>query len=339
MKLFRSARVLGLLSALAVGVAAVGPVWGPIAMAADAAAAWPAKPIRAVLPVPPGGVIDNTMRVVAEHLSSRLGQQRVIDNHPGANGAIGAQLVATAQPDGYTLLAAVDGTMMVSLNPKLFPNATVSTLRDLVPVTKLGDFGLVLVAHPSLKVRTLAQFIALGRQSGATYGFGTSGIGSTTHLAGEMLAQRTGVHLIHVPYKGGGQAMADVLGGQIPLVMTTVPTAQQFVKSGRLYGLAVASLARSAGLPEVGTYAENGVPDFNTPGWVGIFMPIATPKPIVDRMQQEFAAVLALPAVRAQYAEIGMEASGLASAAFTQEIRVGSERWAEVVARGKIDLQ
>ena len=308
-------------------------------MAAEGPGVWPTRPVRAVLPVPPGGVIDNTMRVIVEALSARLGQQLVIENHPGANGAIGAQLVANAPADGHTLLAAVDGTMMVSLNPRLFPAAPVSTLRDLAPVTKLGDFGLILVAHPSLKARTLAEFIALARRTGDTYGFGTSGIGSTTHLAGEMLAQRTGILLSHIPYKGGGQALTDVLGGQIPLIMTTVPTAQQYVKAGRLVGLGVSSSRRSAGLPDTGTYAENGVADFDVSGWVGIFMPVKTPTAILERMQREIAAVIALPDVRARYAEIGMEPSGLPVAEFTREIRAGSERWAEVVARGRINLQ
>ena len=281
-------------AALACVFAWVGP-----SIAADAPGAWPSRPIRAVLPVPPGGVIDNTMRVIVEALSARLGQQLVIENHPGANGAIGAQLVANAPADGHTMLAAVDGTMMVSLNPRLFPAAPVSTLRDLAPVTKLGDFGLVLVAHPSLKARTLAEFVALARRTGDTYGFGTSGIGSTTHLAGEMLAQRTGIVLSHIPYKGGGQALTDVLGGQIPLIMTTVPTAQQYVKAGRLVGLGVSSPRRSAGLPEVGTYAEQGIADFDVSGWVGIFMPVKTPAPIVEKLQRELAAVLSLPEIRA----------------------------------------
>src|SRR5918998_3578609 len=200
---------------------------------------FPSRPVRIIVPFAPGGVADNSARVVAEPLGARLGQQVIIDNRPGASGNIGTQLVAQAAPDGYTLLLGFDGTMVI--NPHVFPKIPFDTLRDFAPVTKLGDATLILVAHPSVPAKDLRELVSL-KQS---FSYGTAGTGSTPHLAGELLAQRTGIALTHVPYKGGGQAMGDVVGGQIPLVYTAIATAQQFVKAGKLKGLGVSSARRS----------------------------------------------------------------------------------------------
>lgn len=310
-----------------------------LAAVAAFAQEFPTKPVRVIVPVPPGGVIDNSMRAMSDALGARLGQQIIIENRPGANGTVGAQVVSRATPDGYTLLAAVDGTMAVSLNPAISPGASMNTLRDFTPVTKLGEFYLVLVAHPSLPAKNLAEFLAMAKGKPDSYGFGTSGIGSTPHLSGELLAQRTGVNLTHVPYKGGGQALTDVLGGQIPLVFTTVPSAQQHVKSGKLNALGVAAAKRSAVLPETPTFIESGLPGFDVSGWVGIFAPPKTPQAVVDRLQKEFHAALSDPSVRARFDTLGMNPVANPSSEFTEQVRADLARWAEVVRKGKIRIE
>ena len=203
------------------------------------AQAWPAKPIRLVVPFTPGGVTDTSGRLIAEHLSRRLGQQVVVDNKPGASGNIGTQLVANAEPDGYTLLLGFDGTMVI--NPHVFPKVGFDTLKDFAPIGKIGDAVLILVSHPNFKAKTLRDVIALSKSDPNGLSYGTSGTGGTPHIAGELLKQRTGANLIHVPYKGGGQAMTDVLGGNIPLVYTAIAGAIPHVKSGKLHPVAVSS--------------------------------------------------------------------------------------------------
>ena len=299
---------------------------------------FPTRPIRIIAPVPPGGVIDNSMRIIADKLGVRLGQTIVIENRPGANGVIGAEYVAQQPADGYTLLAAVDGTMLVSLNKAIWPKARISTLDELVPVTKLGDFAMLLVAHPSVGAKNLSEFIAQAKHDGKSYGFGTSGTGSTTHLAGELLGQRAGIKLVHVPYKGGGQALTDVVGGQIPLVLSTVATAQQHVKTGRLVALGVPGPTRSKSLPDTPTFMESGLKDFNVAGWIGIFTPAGTPSPVIQRLQNEFAAVLADPDVRRRYEELGVDPVGNSSTEFAQQIKGDLARWTEVVNKGHIKI-
>ena len=300
---------------------------------------FPTKPVRVIVPVPPGGVIDNGMRAVSDGLSKALGQQIVIENKPGANGVVGAQQVANSAADGYVLLACVDGTAAVSLNPAIAPQAPLQTLRDFAPVTKLGDFYLMLVANPKVPAKNLAEFLGVAKKSGESYAFGTSGIGSTPHLAGELLAQRTGVKLMHVPYKGGGQAITDVLGGQIPLVFTTVPSAQQHVKQGKLVALGVAAAQRSTVLPDTPTFIESGLADFDVSGWVGIFAPAGTPPPVVDRLQKAFAATLSDAKVRERFDALGLQPAANPPAEFARQLRADQARWAEVVKKGNIKLE
>jgi tripartite-type tricarboxylate transporter receptor subunit TctC len=235
---------------------------------------FPSKPVRIIVPFSPGGVADSSARVISERLAARLGQSVVVENRPGASGNIGAHAVATAAPDGYTLLLGFDGTMVV--NPHVYAKLPFDTLRDFAAVTKLGDATLILVAHPSVPAKDLREFLAVAKTRNFSYG--TAGTGSTPHLAGELLAQRSGISLTHVPYKGGGQAMGDVVGGQIPLVFTAIATAQQFVKSGKLKALGVSSARRSSSLPEVATFVESGLDGFVVDSWVGILAPARTPR-------------------------------------------------------------
>jgi tripartite-type tricarboxylate transporter receptor subunit TctC len=296
---------------------------------------YPSKPIRVIVPFSPGGVADSSARVISERLGARLGQSVLVENRPGASGNIGTHSVATSAPDGYTLLLGFDGTMVV--NPHVYAKLPFDTLRDFAPVTKLGDATLILVAHPSLPAKDLREFLGIAK--GRNFSYGTAGTGSTPHLAGELLAQRTGISLTHVPYKGGGQAMGDVVGGQIPLVYTAIATAQQFVKSGKLKGLAVSSARRSNALPEVPTFVESGLDGFVVDSWVGILAPAKTPRAVVERLRTDIAAVLAEPEMRERYATLGIEPVGNTPEQFTEQIRADLARWEPVVRQAGIRIE
>ena len=302
---------------------------------AAAAQPFPSKPLRIIVPFSPGGVADSSARVISEKLGARLGQSVVVENRPGASGNIGTQQVAASAPDGYTLLLGFDGTMVV--NPHVYAKLPFDTLRDFAPVTKLGDATLILVAHPSVPAKDLREFLQIAKKQNFSYG--SAGTGSTPHLAGELLAQRTGIALTHVPYKGGGQAMGDVVGGQIPLVFTAIATAQQFVKAGKLKGLGVSSARRSSSLPEVPTFVESGLDGFVVDSWVGILAPAKTPQPIVARLQKEIAAVLAEPETRERYATLGIEPAGNSPEQFTEQIRADLARWEKVVKQAGIRIE
>jgi tripartite-type tricarboxylate transporter receptor subunit TctC len=307
------------------------------AMAALAAHAqdFPHKPLRLVVPFAPGGVADNSARVVAEPLSQRLGQQVVVENRPGASGNIGTQQVAQSAADGYTLLLGFDGTMVI--NPHVFPKIPFDTLKDFAPVTKLGDATLILVAHPSLPAKTLQEVIQLAKTKPLPYG--TSGTGGTPHLAGELLKQRTGAQLEHVPYKGGGPAVTDVVGGQIPLVFTAIASAQQYVRTNRLIGLGVPGAKRSIALPEVPTFQESGLAGFDVSSWTGIFVPAATPRPIVERLQKELAVVLQSSFVKERYATLGIEPVGNSPDAFGAQVKEDLARWEKVVRTANVRVE
>jgi tripartite-type tricarboxylate transporter receptor subunit TctC len=298
---------------------------------------YPAKPIRIVVPFSPGGVADNSARVVADSLGARLGQQVLIENRPGASGNIGTQAVAQASPDGYTLLLGFDGTMVI--NPHVFPKIPFDTLKDFAPVTKLGDATLILVAHPSVPARNLAEFIAHAKARPGSFAYGTSGTGGTPHLAGELLKLRSGIALEHVPYKGGGQAITDVVGGQIPLVFTAIATAQQYVRGGRLVGLGVPGARRSAALPDVPTFAESGLPGFDVSSWTGVFAPASTPRPVIDKLHRELAAVLRTAFVRERYAVLGIEPVGNSPQEFGDQVRADLARWEKVVRAANVKLE
>jgi tripartite-type tricarboxylate transporter receptor subunit TctC len=313
---------------------------GALAMAFGTAAAespadFPTKPIRIVVPFSPGGGGDAVVRNIVEKLGERLGQQVVVDNRPGASGFIGAQLVAGSPPDGYTILMGFDGAMVVA--PHLL-KAPFDTLADFAPVTKLNDATLVLAAHPSLGAKTLPELVALSQSRPGGLQFGSSGAGTTTHLAGELLALRTGMRLTHVPYKGGGQAVTDVVGGQIPLIFTVLPTIAPFVGSGKLEAVVVAGAERSRVLPNVPTAAESGAPGYAVASWYGLFAPARTPQPIVEKLQRAVAAVLAQPEIREKYARGGFEAVGNTPAEFGAQVKADLARWGQVVKEANIRL-
>jgi tripartite-type tricarboxylate transporter receptor subunit TctC len=301
------------------------------------AQSWPSKPVRIVVPFSPGGFADSSARSIADRLAARLGQPVVVDNRPGASGNIGAEQVAKSAPDGYTLLLAYDGTVVV--NPHVYARLGFDTLRDFAPVTKLGDNAVIIVAHPSLPANNLRELIALAKAKPGTLNFGSAGTGSTAHLACEMLNQRAGIDLIHVPYKGGGQAMADVVGGQIPLVCTAIATAQQFLRAGKLKGIGISGEKRDPAVPDVPTFVESGMPGFVVNSWVGILAPAHTPRAVIDRLQTDIAAVLQLPDVRARYAVLGIEPVGNKPDEYAAQLKTDLENWGPVVKKANVRIE
>jgi tripartite-type tricarboxylate transporter receptor subunit TctC len=311
---------------------------GSLGLAASAGAqGWPAKPIRLLVPFTPGGVTDTSGRLIAEQLTKRLGQQVVVDNKPGASGNIGTQQVANAEPDGYTLLLGFDGTLVI--NPHVFPKVGFDTLKDLSPIGKIGDATLILVSNPQFKAKTLREVIEASKADPNGLSYGTSGTGGTPHIAGELLRQRTGAKLTHIPYKGGGQAMTDVLGGNIPLVYTAVAGAIGHIKTGQLHPVAVSSQRRSPSLPDVPTFIESGVPDFEISSWVGLLGPARLPQAIVTRLNTELQAVLNDPQVREKLAVMGIVATPGTPQQFADQIKNDLQRYEGVVKAAGIRLE
>ena len=298
---------------------------------------YPAKPIRLVVPFTPGGVTDTSGRLIAEQLGKRLGQQVIVDNKPGASGNIGTQMVATAEPDGHTLLLGFDGTLVI--NPHVFAKVGFDTLKDFAPVGKIGDAVLILVAHPGFAAKSLKDVIALSRTQPGGLSYGTSGTGGTPHIAGELLKQRTGANLTHIPYKGGGQAMTDVLGGNIPLVYTAIAGAIPHVKSGKLHPVAVSSARRASSLPEVPTFMESGLTDFEINSWVALLAPAKTPKAIVDRLNTELNAVLNDPEARDKLNGMGITATPGTPEKFGEEMKRDLARYGQVVKAANIKAE
>jgi tripartite-type tricarboxylate transporter receptor subunit TctC len=306
-----------------------------LALPAAAQDTFPSKPIRLVVPFVPGGVTDSSGRLIADALGKRLGQQVIVDNKPGASGNIGTAQVVQAAPDGYTLLLAFDGTMVI--NPHVFAKVPFDTLKDFASVGKIGNATLILVANPALPVKSLQDVVALSKTRPLAYG--TSGIGGTPHIAGEMLAQRTGAKLEHVPYKGGGQAISDGIGGAIPLVYTAVAGAQGHVKSGKLKAIAVSSAQRSASLPDVPTFIESGVSDFTADSWVGLLAPARTPPAVLARLNTELNAVLNDPAVRERLAVLGIEPTPGTPEQFQQQMAKDLAAYGPIVKSAGIKLE
>jgi len=325
-------RASRLLSAAAVLVSAF--VW-PLAGLSQGS--YPERPIRLVVPFAPGGVTDTSGRVIAEALSKRLGQQVFVENKPGASGNIGTQSVATAAPDGYTLVLAFDGTMVI--NPFVFASVPFNTLKDFVPVGKIGDATLIIVANPAFPAKTLQELIAVSKKEPKGVAYGTSGVGGTPHIAGELLNQRTGANLVHIPYKGGGQAMGDALGGNIPLVFTAVAGAMPHLKSGKLVPIAVSSSTRSPSLPNTPTFIESGVRDFDVSSWVGILAPAKTPRAIIERLNRELNAALKDPEVVEKLAGMGITATPGTPEQFTEQMNGDLAKYGQVVKAAGIKAE
>jgi len=298
---------------------------------------YPSRPIRLVVPFAPGGVSDTSARVIADKLSQRLGQQIVVDNKPGASGNIGTAMVAQSAPDGYTLLLGFDGTMVI--NPHVFPKVPFDTVKDFVPVGKIGDAALILITHPSVPAKNLKELVAYSQTRPDGLSYGSAGTGSTPHLAGELLKARTGLKMVHVPYKGGGQAMGDLVGGTLPVLYTAVAGAQQYVKSGKATAIVVSGANRVPALPDVPTLEESGAPGLVSDSWVGLLAPARTPREIVDRLSKELNAVVNQPDTRERLATLGIVPVGNTPEAFGKQIQADLKRYGEVVKTANIKVE
>lgn len=316
----------------------LGAALAALALAAPvhAQGQFPDRPIKLIVPFAPGGVTDTSARVVAEKLGQLLGQQVVVDNKPGASGNIGTQMVAKAEPDGYTLLMGFDGTLVI--NPHL-SKAPFDPVKDFAPIGKIGDAALVIVVHPKVAARNFAELSDVAKSSPGGLSYGSAGNGSTPHLAGEMLKQRTGIALTHIPYKGGGQAMGDVVGGTLPMLYTAVAGAMPFIKTQQVRPIAVSSATRVSSLPDVPTLIEAGIPEFEFNSWVGLLAPARTPRPVVDKLSAALATVVQEPAMRERLQGLGIVAVGNAPAAFGKQIADDLTKNQAVVQKAQIKIE
>jgi tripartite-type tricarboxylate transporter receptor subunit TctC len=302
-----------------------------------ARAEYPDRPIRLVVPFAPGGVTDTSGRVVAEALARRLGQSIVVENKAGASGNIGTQQVAQAAPDGYTLVLGFDGTLVI--NPHVFANFPIDVMKDLAPVGKIGDAALIVVAHPSFPAKGVKELIAYSKAQPSGVSYGSSGVGGTPHLVGELLALQTGAKLVHVPYKGGGAAMQDALGGNIPLVFTAVAGASTHIKSGRLVPVAVSSGKRLEALPDVPTFVESGVAGLEASSWVAILAPAGTPRAVVEKLNRELNAVLASPEMVQKLGTLGITPTPGTPEALSAQMRSDLDKYGKVVKAAGIKAE
>jgi len=291
--------------------------------------AYPSKPIRFVVAFPPGGGTDIIARSIAQKLAERLAQQVVVDNRPGAGGNIGTDIVAKSAPDGYTMLMGSAGPL--AINASLFATMPFDPVRDLAPVTLAASTPNVLVVHPSLKVQTVKELIALARARPGAINFASSGHGTPAHLAGELFGSMAGVKLVHVPYKGAAPALSDLLGGQVQIMFSTMPPALPHVRDGKLRALAVTSAKRSPAMPELPTVDEAALPGFEANTWHGVVLPAGAQAAIVERLNREIVAILHLPDVVERLSNQGAEPVGSTPEEFAAYIRSETVKWAKVV--------
>ena len=297
---------------------------------------YPTKPIRFIVSFPPGGSSDLIARLIAPRLAERMGQPVLVENRPGGGGNIGVDAVAKAAPDGHTIGLAAAGAL--SSNVSLYPTMPFNPEKDLAPVSMLAMIPFFLVAHPS-QPATLKQLIdaAKAKPGGIAVGYG--GNGSTMHLAGELLNMMAGIQLQPVPYKGSGPVSTDVLGGQVPLGVVDVPSAIAHVRAGKMRALAVTSKRRIAAAPEVPTFEEAGVPGYEAIGWFGVVVPAGTPAPIINRLNAEIVAALAVPEIRDKALAAGAEPLTNTPQEFAAMMREETRKWAQVIRTAGIKLQ
>lgn len=296
---------------------------------------YPTRPVRFVLGQPAGGPTDIVARLVAQKLQERWGQAVIVENRPGAGSNIGTELVVKAPKDGYTLLV---GTVQQIVNPFLFPGLTWDPMRDLAAVSLVTKAHIVLVVHPDAPARTLQDVIALAKSKGGQLAWASAGNGSTGHLTLELFKTSAGIDAVHVPYKGTQPALADVLGGRVPVMFDGVVTSLPHIRAGKLRPVAVASLTRSQLLPDVPTMSEAGMPGFEAVGLATVMAPAGTPADVVNRVSADIAAVLRMPDVRDQLVGMGLEVVGSTPAEFAQYVKSESAKWGKVIREANVKV-
>jgi tripartite-type tricarboxylate transporter receptor subunit TctC len=298
---------------------------------------YPNRPIRFVVPFAPGGSTDTLARTIGQKLTEALQQQVVVDNRSGANGNIGMEIVAHAAPDGYTILLGYIANL--GIGPGLYAKLPFDPVRDYAPITQLASSPNILAVHPSLPVKSFQELIAYAKTNPKKLNFASSGVGSIGHLTGELLNRSAGVDMVHVPYKGSGQAVIDLLGGQVQMMFSGMSSVMQHIKAGKLRALAVTGAQRSPAVPEVPTIAESGFPGFEATAWYGVLATARTPKTIVNRLHDEIVRALALPDVKERLNNVGFELVGGTPDEFAAFIKSEIAKWTRVVRDAHISAE
>lgn len=308
-----------------------------LSLAAVASAqSYPAKPVRMIVGFAPGGGTDVVARSVVQELGLGLGQRVVIENRPGANGVVGAEITSKAPPDGYTILMVNSGH---TANPGLYPRLPYDSVRDFAPISLIALLPNMLVLHPSLPAKTFPQFVRLAKSQPGHINYGSGGQGASSHLGVELLKRATGIDIVHVPYKSGGQSAAALLAGEVMVSFNTIPSALPYVKSGRLRAVGVSSLKRSVSVPDVPTIAEMGYPGFSASGMAGLLAPAGTPPEAISRVHAEVVKLLKLPAVVDRFTALGLDAVGSTPAEFARYIQEDTDRWTKLIRALNVTLQ
>ena len=303
---------------------------------AAAAQNYPDRPLRLIVPYAPGGGTDLTSRLIARRLSENFRQQVIVDNRAGGAGNIGCEIAAQSAPDGYTLLMA---GISFSINVSIFPKLNYDPVKDFDPVSLVATVPLIVVVHPSVPATSIKELIALARAKPGTLNYASGGTGTANHIAGELFKYMTATDIVHVPYKGGGPAIADVVGGQVQLLFNTMTSTVGFMNSGKLRALAVTGKQRSPGVPNLPTVAEAGVPGFDVGAWFGIVVPRGTPRPLVASLNSEIVRITRLPEAREQFAAQGAEAIGSTPEEFGRHLRAEIDKWAKVAKAAKMHAE
>jgi tripartite-type tricarboxylate transporter receptor subunit TctC len=298
---------------------------------------YPERPIRMVVGFPPGGAADFSARILSQHLGPALGQTIVIDNRGGAFSNIANDIVAKAAPDGYTLLVTADAT--ITINPSVYAKLPYDAQRDLTPVTMLITFANVLVLHPAVKANSVQELITLAKAQPGQMRYAHPGIGSLQQMSAEFFKLRTGVDFISVPFKGGGPAIVSLMGNETQLSFATPPSAIPHVKGGRLKAIAVTSAKRFGALPDLPTISESGLPGFDVQGWIALFAPAKTPRPIVERLYKESARIMHLPDSKERVLAGGAEPSGMPPDQAREMVRTETAMWAQVVKTAGVKVE
>jgi len=300
-----------------------------LAVPAAAQAPFPNRPVKIIVGFPAGGPLDAHARLLADRLGQLLGQPVIVDYKAGAGGSVGADFVAKSDADGYTLLMANTGTMVI--NPAIYPKSPYQTLRDFAPVARTAMQPLAILVNPAVPANTLQEFVALAKKSPGKLNYGSAGNGGISHLVPEMFKTATGTYIVHIPYRGSAPAFTDLLAGQVQMMAESIPQASQYVKQGKLRALAVTSRERSNALPDTPTLVEAGVKGFDVVGFYGVLAPAATPKPVVDKLAAAFRGALETPEIRTRMVAQGADPAYLGPEAFAGYLAAEMPKWAQAV--------